>query len=128
MEPITASNRRIVMQEWLAEAFTMWGIAAIVIVATAAAVHLTADHGHHVLGDSAGPATVAPPAAPTMSARRLVRRLKPMENSLPFVGRPASAWTVGVHRRIASRHEPSAPATLPHRAVVRTTRASPQNG
>lgn len=36
MEPITVSNRRIVMQEWLAEAFTMWGIAAMVIVATAA--------------------------------------------------------------------------------------------
>jgi len=23
--PITADNRRIVVQEWLAEAFTMWG-------------------------------------------------------------------------------------------------------
>ena len=34
--PITADNRRIVVQEWLAEAFTMWGIAAIVIVVTAA--------------------------------------------------------------------------------------------
>jgi hypothetical protein len=33
--PITADNRRIVVQEWLAEAFTMWGIAAIVIVVTA---------------------------------------------------------------------------------------------
>ncbi len=33
--PITADNRRIVAQEWLAEAFTMWGIAAMVIVATA---------------------------------------------------------------------------------------------
>ena len=30
--PITADNRRIVVQEWLAEAFTMWGIAAMVIV------------------------------------------------------------------------------------------------
>jgi hypothetical protein len=35
-EPITAGNRRIITQEWLAEAFTMWGIAAIVIAATAA--------------------------------------------------------------------------------------------
>jgi hypothetical protein len=35
-EPITADNRRIVLQEWLAEAFTMWGIAAIVIAVTAA--------------------------------------------------------------------------------------------
>ena len=34
-EPITADNRRIVVQEWLAEAFTMWGVATTVIVATA---------------------------------------------------------------------------------------------
>jgi hypothetical protein len=34
--PITAGNRRVVLQEWLAEAFTMWGIAALVIVVTAA--------------------------------------------------------------------------------------------
>ena len=33
--PITADNRRILAQEWLAEAFTMWGIAAMVIVVTA---------------------------------------------------------------------------------------------
>ena len=33
--PITADNRRIVLQEWLAEAFTTWGIAAVVIVVTA---------------------------------------------------------------------------------------------
>ncbi len=33
--PVTADNRRIIMQEWLAEGFTMWGLAAIVIVATA---------------------------------------------------------------------------------------------
>jgi hypothetical protein len=35
-EPICADNRRIILQEWLAEAFTMWGIAAVVIAATAA--------------------------------------------------------------------------------------------
>jgi hypothetical protein len=35
-EPITAENRRIVLQEWLAEAFTMWGIAAVVVAVTAA--------------------------------------------------------------------------------------------
>jgi hypothetical protein len=35
-EPITTDNRRIILQEWLAEAFTMWGIALIVIAATAA--------------------------------------------------------------------------------------------
>lgn len=36
LEPVTVDNRRVVLQEWLAEAFTMWGIAAMVIVATAA--------------------------------------------------------------------------------------------
>jgi hypothetical protein len=34
-EPLTADNRRVVVQEWLAEAFTMWGVAALVIVVTA---------------------------------------------------------------------------------------------
>jgi hypothetical protein len=34
--PITRDNRRIVVQEWLAEAFTMWGVAAVVIAVTAA--------------------------------------------------------------------------------------------
>ena len=33
--PITADNRRIVLQEWLAEAFTMWGVAAMVLAVTA---------------------------------------------------------------------------------------------
>ena len=33
---IGADNRRILVQEWLAEAFTMWGTAAIVIAATTA--------------------------------------------------------------------------------------------
>jgi len=33
--PITADNRRIVLQEWLAEAFTMWGVAAVVLTVTA---------------------------------------------------------------------------------------------
>jgi hypothetical protein len=35
-EPFTADNRRIVLQVWLAEAFTMWGIAVVVITVTAA--------------------------------------------------------------------------------------------
>jgi hypothetical protein len=35
-EPITTDNRRVIVQEWLAEAFTMWGIAAMVIAVTAA--------------------------------------------------------------------------------------------
>ena len=35
-KPITPDNRRIVQQEWLAEAFTMWGLAAVIIAATAA--------------------------------------------------------------------------------------------
>jgi len=32
--PVSRDNRRILLQEWLAEAFTMWGVAATVIVAT----------------------------------------------------------------------------------------------
>ncbi len=34
--PITPDNRRIIQQEWLAEAVTMWGLAAVIIAATAA--------------------------------------------------------------------------------------------
>ena len=33
--PITADNRRVLTQEWLAEALTMWGIAALIIAVTA---------------------------------------------------------------------------------------------
>ncbi len=33
-EPITADNRRVLVQEWLAEAFTMWGLAAVIIVSS----------------------------------------------------------------------------------------------
>ncbi len=33
-EPITLHNRRVVLQEWLAEAFTMWSIAAVVVCVT----------------------------------------------------------------------------------------------
>lgn len=33
--PITPDNRRVLLQEWLAEAVTMWGIAALVTVVTA---------------------------------------------------------------------------------------------
>ena len=36
-EPISVDNRRIVLQEWLAEAVTMWGIAAIIVSVTVAA-------------------------------------------------------------------------------------------
>ena len=32
--PIGHNNRRILLQEWLAEAITMWGLAALVIVVT----------------------------------------------------------------------------------------------
>lgn len=34
-ETITAENRRVLVQEWLAEALTMWGLAGVVIVTTA---------------------------------------------------------------------------------------------
>lgn len=33
-EPITRDNRRIVLQEWLAEAFSMWGLAAVIVTMT----------------------------------------------------------------------------------------------
>jgi hypothetical protein len=33
-KPITPDNRRVVLQEWLAEAFTMWGLAGIVVSVT----------------------------------------------------------------------------------------------
>lgn len=35
-EPISSDNRRVILQEWLAEAFTMWGAAAILIATTIA--------------------------------------------------------------------------------------------
>jgi hypothetical protein len=35
--PITADNRRILTQEWLAESLTMWGMAALVVAVTATA-------------------------------------------------------------------------------------------
>ncbi|HEY7607568.1 MAG TPA: hypothetical protein VID07_12450 [Actinomycetes bacterium] len=34
--PITVDNRRVLLQEWLAEAFTMWGLASAVIAVTMA--------------------------------------------------------------------------------------------
>ena len=40
-EPITTPNRLIILQEWLAEAFTMWGVAAMVIAVTASGGHDT---------------------------------------------------------------------------------------
>jgi len=33
--PIISDSRRIIEQEWLAEAVTMWGLAAVIIAATA---------------------------------------------------------------------------------------------
>jgi len=30
-EPLSTDNRRVLVQEWLAEAVTMWGIAAVVV-------------------------------------------------------------------------------------------------
>ena len=33
--PITLDNRRVLIQEWLAESFTMWGMAALVVAITA---------------------------------------------------------------------------------------------
>ncbi len=43
--PISLDNRRIILQEWLAEGFTMWGIAAVVVAVTVAAgAGATASH------------------------------------------------------------------------------------
>jgi len=36
-EPITSDNRRVMLQEWLAEAFTMWGIAGMIVTVTVVA-------------------------------------------------------------------------------------------
>ena len=36
-EPITPDNRRVLLQEWLAEAFTMWGIAGMIVTVTVVA-------------------------------------------------------------------------------------------
>ena len=35
--PITLDNRRVLTQEWLAEALAMWGVASVVVVVTAVA-------------------------------------------------------------------------------------------
>jgi hypothetical protein len=32
--PMNLDNRRVVLQEWLAEAFTMWGLAVLILVVT----------------------------------------------------------------------------------------------
>ena len=44
-EPITTDNRRVLLQEWLAEAFTMWGVGALVIAVTAVASTSSATAG-----------------------------------------------------------------------------------
>jgi hypothetical protein len=38
--PITADNRRVLTQEWLAESLTMWGMATLVVAATATAADI----------------------------------------------------------------------------------------
>jgi len=43
-EPITSDNRRVVLQEWLAEALTMWGVAALIIAVTVVADGTNAAH------------------------------------------------------------------------------------
>ena len=34
-EPVTRANRYVIVQEWIAEGMTMWGVAAVVIAVTA---------------------------------------------------------------------------------------------
>ena len=36
-DPISSDNRRVILQEWLAEALTMWGMATVVVVVTVVA-------------------------------------------------------------------------------------------
>ena len=43
-EPMTGDNRRVLTQEWLAESFTMWGAATLVIAVTAASGGTSAAH------------------------------------------------------------------------------------
>ena len=43
-KPITADNRRVLLQEWLAEAFTMWGAAVLVITLTVVASGSSVTH------------------------------------------------------------------------------------
>jgi hypothetical protein len=38
-QPTSRDNRLVITQEWLAEALTMWGLAILVIVTTAATTH-----------------------------------------------------------------------------------------
>jgi hypothetical protein len=40
-QPTSGDNRLVITQEWLAEALTMWGLAILVIVTTAAADNST---------------------------------------------------------------------------------------
>lgn len=39
--PITAANRRVLLQEWLAEAVTMWGTAALIVAVAATGADTT---------------------------------------------------------------------------------------
>ncbi len=35
VEPITPDNRRVILQGWIAESVTLWGLAALVVAVTA---------------------------------------------------------------------------------------------
>jgi hypothetical protein len=50
-EPISDDNRRVVLQEWVAEAVTMWGIAALVVAVTV--VGSGSDSAHAAYGVAA---------------------------------------------------------------------------
>lgn len=43
-EPISRDNRRVLIQEWLAEALTMWGLTGLVIAATVVASDAPVTH------------------------------------------------------------------------------------
>jgi hypothetical protein len=43
-EPVTSTNRLVILQEWLAEAFAMWGLAGVTVAVTAAGGGTSAAH------------------------------------------------------------------------------------
>ena len=48
-EPIIPDNRLVILQEWIAEAMTMWGIAALIIAVTAAGAGTSVAHAAYAV-------------------------------------------------------------------------------
>ena len=77
--PITADNRRVLTQEWLAESLTMWGMAALVaaVTATAADIQVTAIVYRVVAGLLVALAVLT--ALPGLLERHRPRRLRAID-------------------------------------------------